>query len=107
MSKLGKKLIASMREELKTASAKAQEVVAAHGVKTHPRVKALKDKYNGGYTHEALHAAHMCGDLWDRHVLETRCAQEFPDVKEAAGRVSQAIHDMYQLIGQKFDESKP
>ncbi len=64
------------------------------------------DKYNKGYTHEALHTAHVVADLWDRHVAESRCADEFPDVKLAAEKVSKAMYDLYQLIGQKMAQSE-
>jgi hypothetical protein len=62
------------------------------------------DEYNNGYTHEALHAAHIACDLWDSHVLQTRCSDEFPDVKEAAEKVAEAMFNVYQLIGQKFKD---
>lgn len=62
------------------------------------------DAYNDGYTHEALHTAHVLCDAWDRHISETRCASEFPDVKAAAEKAAQAMHDFYQLVGQKFSD---
>jgi hypothetical protein len=58
--------------------------------------------YENGYTHEALHAAHMCCDMWDSHVYETRCADEYPDVKEAIEKAAFAMYEVYQLIGQKM-----
>lgn len=60
------------------------------------------DEYNDGYTHEAMHAAHIACDMWDSHLLETRCASEFPDVKEAIEQAAKAMGRVYQLIGQKF-----
>jgi hypothetical protein len=60
------------------------------------------DPYNNGYTHEALHAAHIACDLWDSHVHDTRCAFEFPDVKDAAGKAAKEMYNVYQLIGQKM-----
>lgn len=63
-----------------------------------------RDAYNDGYTHEVLHTAHILEDAWDRHVVDTRCAEEFVDVREAAERVSQAMFDFYQLVGTKFDD---
>lgn len=62
--------------------------------------------YNDGYTHEALHTASVLLDTWDRHICDTRCADEFPDVKEAAQKAIDAMHDAYQVIGQKFKEPK-
>lgn len=62
------------------------------------------DPYNDGYTHEALHSAHIFCDGWDSHVLETRCADEFPDVKEAIQKAADAMYHAYQLIGQKFED---
>lgn len=63
----------------------------------------MKDEYNDGYTHEALHSAHIALDLWRSHVLETRCADQFPEVRAAAEEAEAAMHKVYQLIGQKFD----
>lgn len=60
------------------------------------------DKYNDGYTHEALHTTYVLMETFAGHVIETRCADEFPDVKEAAERAHQALFDLYQLIGSKF-----
>lgn len=62
------------------------------------------DPYNDGYTHEALHTAHVLCDTWDNHVANTRCAKEFPDVQAACERAAQAMYDVYQLIGQKFTD---
>jgi len=62
------------------------------------------DQYNDGYTHEALHAAHICCEMWDAHVHDTRCADQFPDVKEAMGKAAQAMYEVYQLIGQKLSD---
>lgn len=63
--------------------------------------------YNDGYTHEALHAAHIIADMWDRHVYETRCADRFPDVLAAVRKAANALQDVYQLIGTKFDDGEP
>ncbi len=62
------------------------------------------DEYNDGYTHEALHIASVLIDAWDRYVTETRCADEFPDVKAAAEKAADAMAAVYQLIGQKFKD---
>lgn len=67
----------------------------------------MADVYNDGYTHEALHTTHVLIDTFSNHVLEARCADEFPDVKAAAQKAEQALADLYQLIGQKFKEDKP
>jgi len=64
----------------------------------------MTDPYNDGYTHEALHTAHVLMDTFSNHVIETRCADEFPDVMEAAQKAHQAIFDLYQLIGTKFSD---
>lgn len=66
--------------------------------------KKKKEKYNDGYTHEALHTAHVLIDTWDNHVIDTRCADEFPDVKKALLKAEQAMYHAYQLIGQKFKD---
>lgn len=62
------------------------------------------DAYSDGYTHEALHTAHVIADMFDRHVLDTQCADKFPDVKAAADRAAKALYFVYQLIGQKFED---
>lgn len=64
-----------------------------------------RDPYNDGYTHEALHSAHIACDMWDSHVLNTRCADEFPEVKAAIKQASAAMYNVYQLIGQKFGDN--
>lgn len=63
-----------------------------------------RDPYNDGYTHEAMHAAHIACDMWDSHVVETRCAEEYPDVRAAIEKASDAMYFVYQLIGQKFND---
>lgn len=68
-------------------------------------VTHAQDAYNDGYTHEALHAAHIACDLWDSHISETRCAEQFPDVKKAADVAAKAMYDVYQLIGSKFEDT--
>lgn len=59
--------------------------------------------YNDGHTHEALHTTHVLMDTFGNHVLETRCIEQFPDVKVAAEKAHQALFDLYQLIGMKFE----
>lgn len=62
------------------------------------------DPYNDGYTHETLHTASVLIDTWDRHVAETRCCDEFPDVKALVENASAAMAAAYQLIGSKFKD---
>ena len=88
--------------EYKTLSDEAQ--AAMRGEVIQPAEEIGSDPYNNGYTHEALHAAHIACNLWDSHVVETRCAEEFPDVREAIEKASDAIYYVYQLIGQKFKD---
>ena len=64
----------------------------------------MNDPYNDGYTHEALHTTHVLMETFFNHVLETRCSDEFTDVKKQAAKVHIAMFDLYQLIGQKFSE---
>lgn len=64
----------------------------------------LSNPYNDGHTHEVLHTTHVLMDTFNNHVLDTRCADEFPDVKAAAEKAHQAMFDLYQLIGGKFEE---
>jgi hypothetical protein len=63
-----------------------------------------RDAYNDGYTHEALHTTHVLMETFAAHVIDTRCADEFSDVKEAADKAHQAMFDLYQLIGSKFKD---
>jgi len=60
------------------------------------------DAYNDGYTHEALHTTHVLMETFASHVIETRCADEFPDVMAAAEEAHQSLFDLYQLIGSKM-----
>lgn len=60
------------------------------------------DEYNDGYTHEALHTTHVLMETFAAHVIDTRCADTFPDVKAGAEKVHQAMFDLYQLIGAKM-----
>ena len=39
--------------------------------------------------------------VFDRHVMNSRCAVEHADVKAAAGKIAEALGDLYQLIGLK------
>jgi hypothetical protein len=64
----------------------------------------MSDEYNDGYTHEALHTTHVLMDTFSNHVITTRCADEFADVRAAAEKAHQAMFDLYQLIGMKFLE---
>lgn len=61
-----------------------------------------EDEYGEWYIHEALHAAYMVMSMWDVHISESRCADEFEDVKKAANKVFDAMAEVYQLIGNKF-----
>jgi hypothetical protein len=64
--------------------------------------------YNDGLTHEALHTTHVLMETFSDHVLDTRCAEHYPDVKRAAEQVHAAMFQLYQLIGIKmFNERKP
>jgi hypothetical protein len=64
----------------------------------------MSERYNDGYTHEALHTTHVLMETFAAHVMDTRCADEFPDVKALADKAHQALFDLYQLIGMKFSE---
>jgi hypothetical protein len=82
-----------MAEEQNTAVQVAEQVDEYNG-----------DEYNGGFTHEALHTAHVLQDTWDRHVVDSRCCDEFPDVKAACEKAAEAMAAAYQMIGSKFNE---
>jgi hypothetical protein len=60
--------------------------------------------YNEGHAHEVLHLASTLADFWERHIVDTRCSDEFPDVKVAAIQIGDAIGDFYQLVGSKFSD---
>lgn len=70
-------------------------------------IDAEVQPYNEGYTHEALHTTHVLLCTFEQHVVETRCADEFPDIKAAAERAAEAMADLYQLIGSKFEGTTP
>lgn len=59
-------------------------------------------EYGDGHTHEALHTVSVLIDTFERHVVETRCAEQFPDVKTLADEVAEKMADLYQLIGSKW-----
>lgn len=61
-------------------------------------------KYNDGYTLEALHTVHVLSDTFYSHVYDTRCADEFPDVKLQADEVNRELAVLYQLIGARLDD---
>ena len=63
-------------------------------------------EYNDGYTHEALHTVHVLSETFHAHVVETYCAAQFADVEAAALAVYQAMFDLYQLIGTKYEALK-
>jgi hypothetical protein len=66
----------------------------------------MTDEYNDGYTHEALHTVHVLMDTFHNNVVETRCCEEFADVKDAALAVHTAMFALYQLIGSKYEALK-
>ncbi|PAY07203.1 hypothetical protein CK489_15505 [Bradyrhizobium sp. UFLA03-84] len=82
---------------------KAFDKIAA-GLSDALEIAREQPPYNDGYTHEALHAAHITISMWDDHVLQTRCADQFPDVKVAIEEAAEAMGRVYQLIGQKFED---
>jgi hypothetical protein len=60
--------------------------------------------YNDGYTHEAIHTTFVLMETLSNHVMDTRCAKEFSDVRAAADAAHKALFDLYQIIGSKFKE---
>lgn len=66
----------------------------------------MADEYTDGHTHEALHTTFVLMETFSSHVVETRCAEEFPDVQALAERVHGMMFELYQLIGTKFKEPK-
>lgn len=65
-----------------------------------------RNPYNDGYTHEALHTAHVLLETWGQHVSDSRCAEEFPDVAVACEAAIAAMYNVYQIIGQKFKDEQ-
>ncbi|MBO4226662.1 hypothetical protein [Bradyrhizobium neotropicale] len=68
-------------------------------------IREDQEPYNDGYTHEALHTTLVLMETFERHVMDTRCAEQFPDVAAAAEKAHHALFDLYQLIGSKFDDT--
>lgn len=60
--------------------------------------------YNDGYTHEAMHTASVLMDAWDSHVIQTRCADQFPDVKAAADAAMEAMWRTYNAAALKMED---
>jgi len=60
--------------------------------------------YNDSHTHEALHAASIIIDMLDRHLIDTRCAEQFPEVRRLMVTIAEQMGDLYQMIGTKFEE---
>lgn len=65
------------------------------------------DTYNDGYTHEAIHTTYVLMETFARHVMDCRCADEFPDVKRATDFAHLALFELYNLLGSKFQDFKP
>jgi hypothetical protein len=63
--------------------------------------------YDDGFSEEAQHTTFVLMETFSRHVMDTPCAAEFPDVKELAERVHGLMFELYQLIGEKITEPKP
>src|SRR5262249_764381 len=66
-----------------------------------------RQPYNDGHTHEALHVAYVLADMLDRHLLETRCAEQFPEVRRLIVTIAEQMGDLYQMIGTKFENYTP
>lgn len=62
----------------------------------------MTDLYNSGYTEEVFLAVHIVSDVFDSHVFATRTCEQYPDIEAAAEKISAAIGELYQLIGQKL-----
>jgi hypothetical protein len=54
----------------------------------------------GPFLHGPAHTRPLLLDA--HHMMDTRCAEHFPDVAAAAEKAHQALFDFYQLIGPKY-----
>jgi hypothetical protein len=50
--------------------------------------------------HEVTHTASVIEDMFDRHILDHRAVFQTPELHQAAEKVSQALHDFYQLAAE-------
>ena len=52
--------------------------------------------------HEVLHMASFFQDAFNQHLREHHVVEADEELDKEAEKVSQALHDFYQLCGQKF-----
>jgi len=53
------------------------------------------------HQHEVLHTVHIVSSMFEDYVLAHPYTQSDLDIREAADKISAALGDLYQLIGQK------
>lgn len=100
MGKRGPRIIEALKE-----AARGDLARVTIGGQTWTRTKETDEEvspYGEGYTHEAMHTTWVLMDTFEAHVMESRCAREYPEVAEAAEKVHQAMFDLYQTIGARW-----
>lgn len=53
------------------------------------------------HQHEVLHTAHIISSMFEDYIVTHRYTQSDPEILEAAEKISDALGDFYQLVGQK------
>ena len=53
------------------------------------------------HQHEVLHTAHIVTSLFEEYVVEHSYTQSDPEMLAAAEKISAALADFYELVGQK------
>jgi hypothetical protein len=53
------------------------------------------------HQHEVLHTAQIISSMFEDYIVTHRCTQSDPEILEAAEKISAALADFYQLVGQK------
>lgn len=65
----------------------------------------IEGEYHDGFTQEALDITQALLDAVENVLMKTRCAEKFPDVKDVAFEVHEAVAELHELIGSKMRPS--
>lgn len=57
---------------------------------------------NVGYAHEALDRAFLIEDMFDGYLIEHPFVSQIPHLKEQAGKVSEELFTLYQMISNEY-----
>jgi hypothetical protein len=68
-------------------------------VEVNPKTEEEKVEINDIQVYEVLHTSSVLMDTFDRHILEHVAVSHTPELKEAATKTLEAMHDFYQLVG--------